>query len=153
MKYVLAAAALIATCSMARAEEDAALTLCETLIKAELVAPKSYERVSAYIDGLTVKVTYDAVNKYNAPLRHTDSCSFSGNSNSGFIIEPKTNPEEIGAAIEALKSSPVKDEEDRQARLKKLRQIQNDAEYEIRRQALAIASGEYPIPASKTALK
>jgi hypothetical protein len=56
--------------------DDPAVVVCEAVIKAGLKAPKSYERVASAITGTTAHVRYDAVNVYNAPLRHEQDCRF-----------------------------------------------------------------------------
>lgn len=56
--------------------DDPAIAICEDVVKAQLKAPKSYERVDAAIDGNKVVITYDAVNEFNAPLRHTKVCAY-----------------------------------------------------------------------------
>lgn len=72
MKLVLVAALLFCV-PAAQAAEDPAIALCEILIKSELVAPKSYERVSAHVVGLTASVSE------NAPSRRTQNRSLAKN--------------------------------------------------------------------------
>ncbi|MGY6251659.1 hypothetical protein ACXIUS_29735 [Bosea thiooxidans] len=157
MKFVFAAAMLMASGSIALAEDDAAVALCETLIKSELIAPKSYERVSSYVEGLTVKVAYDAANQYNAPLRESGKCKFKKDKFGDFILDQETNIEADIAEMKQLAAAPIVDESDRKQRLIKAGEIQKRSESKLKhailRETLAMASGEYPIPASKTALK
>lgn len=156
MKTVIACMMLFCA-DAAQAADDPAIVLCEKLIKAELVAPKSYERVSVYVDGPTVKVTYDAVNKYNAPLRGHDECSFTKESSGDFTISDDVDVSKDMERLETLRSTPIANEEDRKARLAEAGSISQRAEAKLKRallrHALALASEEYPIPASKTALR
>jgi hypothetical protein len=74
MRRLLTIALLIAT--PAYAADDPAVLVCEEIIRARIKTPKSYERVAAEIRGSEVRVIYDAVNLYNAPIRSNHTCAF-----------------------------------------------------------------------------
>lgn len=157
MMRIVMVTALLFCVHATQAADDPAIALCEILIQSELVAPKSYERVSAHVDGLTASVTYDAVNKYNAPLRGHDECSFSQDANGNFMLASDVDVSREMARLEELRSTPIANEDDRKARISEADSISKRAETKLKRailrEALAIASGEYPIPAGKTALR
>lgn len=152
----LVACMLVLSCGQAHAD-DPAIVLCETLIKSELLAPKSYERVSAYIDGSRVKITYDAVNRYNAPLRHHEECVFSKQSDGTYLLEDDTN---VDAELDRMKeiSQNIPSDPGQKDKLRtELAEIEARATFKLKRaiarQAMALASGPYPIAGATTGLR
>lgn len=152
-----AAFALIAltACTAARAQ-DRAISACENIIKGELIAPKSYEAVSRVAVGNTVQITYDAVNKYNAPIRATDRCEFV-QTTSGWKLAIAYSEDamksEFAGLIERVRSGSM----ERADAEKQIPAIEKRYSESIIRHAtrelLAQAAGPYPIPPSMTSLR
>lgn len=100
---------------LAKAEQlaanDPAVRICEAVAKARLKSPASYRRIDARIEGEMVRISYDAVNSYNAPLRGYHTCSFeaddSGQINfaqSGDADEASENMKKLTADIQTARS-------------------------------------------------
>ncbi len=76
----------IAIAELTSKEDDPAVMACETVLKAKLKSPKSYERVEAKISGSVVIIAYDAVNSFNAPIRDEKVCNFELNNDGNFAL-------------------------------------------------------------------
>lgn len=104
---------LLAVATPSFAADDPAVTICETVLKARLKAPKSYERVDAAISRNLVRITYDAVNVYNAPLRDVKVCAFAAMKDGRFTLTAyefeafETEMAAINKEIDAAKSGQV----------------------------------------------
>lgn len=83
--------------------EDPAVEICEAVLKAQLKAPKSYERVSASIKGSRVIIVYDAVNEFNAPLRNSKTCAYAMDP-TGKLSFTSARAQDGTAAMEALRA-------------------------------------------------
>lgn len=81
MRFIIVSAGLLLTTVAAAQDRDPAEIACEVATIKTLKAPKSFERVDSTVTGHRVILTYDAVNEYNAPLRHLQDCEF-------FVSEP-----------------------------------------------------------------
>lgn len=150
---VSAAAVLLATQAMAD-ETDPAITVCEIAIKKTLKAPKSYERVSAGVMGSTVVISYDAVNEYNAPLRHSQICEFYREKDKIALVplEVRSLIEQGVDLRERAKSAKAPDDASAIERGVKASQMAVTA-MTLRIAAIGLEAAkvtEYPIPPTKT---
>lgn len=55
------------------------LAQCDEAIKATLRSPSTYKRVLAEGENPRIRITYDAVNAFNAPVRGKGVCLLNGN--------------------------------------------------------------------------
>lgn len=154
MKCASTALIVLTMCSSAHAQDQAILA-CENIIKAELIAPKSYESVSRVVVGNTVQITYDAANKFNVPVRATDRCEFTP-TGAGWKLSLAYSEElmksEFAGLVEKVKSGAI----ERADAEKQIPLIEKRYSNTIIRQAnkelLAQQAGPYPIPPSMTDL-
>lgn len=85
----------------AAAEDDAAITACETVAKTTLLSPKSYQRDDAEILGNKVYLTFDSANYYNTLLPGSYSCEYDLDVNGKFTMTTKL--ERITTSLQDLK--------------------------------------------------
>lgn len=83
-----AVAVTVFTACQVAAADDPAILACEEVVKYGLKTPKSYERVDAVVVGSEVLLSFDAVNEYNAPIRHRQLCGFTKIDEGHIQIEP-----------------------------------------------------------------
>lgn len=154
MRMLLIAPLLASMISTANAIDSAVLA-CETLIKSELIAPKTYERVSTSVVGTTVLVNYDAANIYNTPLRSTSECHFAW-SESGWTLQKNFSEEkmkaEFAALIQKVQTGSLSGPE-AQAKVAEIEKAHSALAIKEAIQEMAVrAAGPYPIPPTHTAL-
>lgn len=154
MRSALIALILLAMCAAAHAE-DQAIVACENVIKSELIAPKTYEAVSKSAIGGVVSITFDAVNKYNAPLRATDRCEFI-RTRAGWVLSSSFSEDdmkaEFSSLIEKVKSGAMeRAEAEKQIPLLERRYSAMVINY-ANKVLLAQQAGPYPIPPNMTSL-
>lgn len=154
MRSALFAPVLIAMCAGAHAE-DQAIIACENIVKSELLAPKSYESASRTAIGNMVSITFDAVNKYNAPIRQTQRCEFKQTS-LGWVLAPSFSEDvmksEFSTLVEKVKSG-VLTKSDAESQVPEIERrhsalVMRDAA----RALIAQQAGPYPIPPNMTSL-
>jgi hypothetical protein len=142
--------------------DDPAVAICEAVLKAQLKAPKSYERVEASIDKNEVSIVYDAVNEFNAPLRHTKICAFgkTAEGKMGFVApgadDAKRAIGKIRAEIATAKAKGITDQQ-KQAFEQRINDVVADTS---RQTAAALADllvaakiDGYPIDPTTTVIK
>lgn len=137
------------------AAADQAVYACEKVILSELISPKSYDVISREVSGSAVVITYDAVNRFNAPLRTVERCEFLL-SPVGWVLTPAFSETamraEFAAVVENVKAgSTAKSEAEIQIPAIEQRysaMALRDAAREINARGV----GPYPIPAELTAL-
>ncbi len=95
-------------CIPAAQADDPAITVCEEIIKLGLVAPKTYERVTASVDGLLVHVSYDAMNPAGVPLRNAKSCVFAQRNDGLFGLSPAWVSAGVNERLDELRDMKVK---------------------------------------------
>lgn len=136
--------------------QDQAILACENIIKAELVAPKTYDAVSRFAAGNMVQITYDASNMYNTPIRATDKCLFVQKPDGWHLQRAYTEEAmraEMTDLIKKIKSGEISKEsaqsklDDAERRYSSL--VIDDATRIMR----AKEAGPYPIPPNLTALR
>ena len=154
MKRASLALTTLMACSAAHAQDQAILA-CENIIRAELIAPKSYEAVSRVAIGNVVQITYDAANKFNAPLRATERCEFTSTA-SGWKLSIAYSEESMKAQFAGLIEKVKSGEMDRSDAEKQIPIIEKRYSDTIIRHAarelLAQQAGPYPIPPAMTSL-
>lgn len=154
MRLVLILPFFLATASNASAEDSATLA-CESVIVSELIAPKTYQRVSSSVVGNSVLISYDAANIYNAPLRNTRECRFAW-SESGWTLQKEFSEDrmklEFAALVQKVQAGAMSQSE-AQAKVVEIEREQSALLVkETIREMRARAAGPYPIPQTRTAL-
>lgn len=154
MQRALVFSVLLASTGAARAN-DVAIDACENVIRNELLAPKTYERVSAASIGRVVTLTYDSSNKYNTPIRKTAECRFSL-SHSGWILEVEYSEQKMREAfsgiVQKAQAGVLSREQARQQAAALEQEFAARIVQEATREMRAKAAGPYPIPPHMTSL-
>lgn len=161
MRTIAILASALIGMATAHAADDPAITICEEVIKAKLRAPKSYERVSAVIDGVRVHVTFDAVNVFNAPLRDRKTCRFALTANNTFTLT-SDRAKQIEVKIDRI-NSDMEGMKQRNHTLDDLDKIKKRLDAVLQEAAEAMIEGiadiavaqkveGFPIPAARTKL-
>lgn len=151
--WKLIAAALCSTAGF-YCQTDPAITVCEEIVRSNLKAPKSYERVTANIVGRHVELAYDAVNSYNAPIRGHERCNY-------IVADGKWSFSTLGAPVEKAKPFDASTLSGKSVR--ELEEMQRQAKVELETAAanllksikalgVAKATGLIPIKAADTSL-
>ena len=154
MRLVLIVPFFLAATPNASAE-DSAILACESVIRSELIAPKTYERVSSSIVRNSVLINYDASNMHNAPLRNTWECRFT-RSESGWALQKEFSESrmksEFAALVQKVRAGTMSQSE-AQAKVVEIEREQSALLVkETIREMRAKAAAPYPIPQSRTAL-
>lgn len=107
---VIAVSGGIAIAELTTKTDDPAVLACETIIISQLKSPKSYERVSAEINGSAAIISYDAVNSFSAPIRGVKTCTFELNDKGEYAVaipDPTVGIEALKQEINALNKATV----------------------------------------------
>jgi len=146
--------------------DDPAILVCEEIIKLGLVAPKTYERVTARVEGLTANVSYDAMNPAGVPIRHVQGCVFEQNRKTGeFELSTAWVGDGADEKLEELKIQKTKaaanpNYEERHAALKAIeteaanvsKKFVENMSLHLSYVTIAMTIAGYPIPPEQTEL-
>lgn len=106
--FPIALAFGLAGCIPFAQADDPAILVCEEIIKLELLAPRTYERVTARIEDQAAHISYDAMNAAGVPIRNARSCVFEQREDQRFYLSTRWVTDGADERLEELRLMKVK---------------------------------------------